>query len=225
MSLSVVAPHLEVKAPWVLFNVYGSDVPMPKGEWRKTGWVYDSIYAVASDEVLSTSEKVVSYTFPEKEWNTKKFPSNALNQSIMGVDVLFEEPNRFDGANAQIRLNWVRIKVDYEMPQTSLQFGSKMWDELNPYEVNINHTYRIPVDYKNKSKASAGHNQVVYIDLPAGVTLESYEITSDCLRDNHQCFEEIDEFLGKYKWYVDGGIGAENHLDLYVHMDTFGEKV
>lgn len=221
MGLTSLAPHLEVKAPWLIFNVYGSDIPVQDGEWRKTGWIWNGgSYAVASDEILSTSEKVITYTFPENEWNTKKYPSKSLNDSIMGVDILFEEPNRFDGTNAQIRLNWIRIKVDYEMPRTTLQFGSLMWDELNPYEQNINTTFRVPMDYKNLSKASAGHDQVVYIDLPKGITLERYEIT-----DQYSNLEVIDDFKGQYKWNVDGGIGAKNHLDLWVHADTFGEKI
>lgn len=225
MSLKVANPILQVKAPWLIFNVYGSNVPVDDGEWRRTGWVYNGgSYAVASDEVLSTSEKIISYTFPESEWNKKKYPARSLNESIMGVDILWEEPDRFDGTNIAILINWVRIKVDYEMPTTYLRWGSDMWDSKKPYELQLNHRYRIPLLYGNKSKASAGHDQYVDIRLPFGVHLDSYEITTKCPRQDQDCFKVIDEFKGIYRWYVDGGINAENFINLYIYTDTVGFK-
>ena len=220
MNLRVGYPQLEVKAPWVVYNIYGSDRKMPDGEWRKTGWIWGGgSYAVSSDTILSTSEKTVSYHFPASEFNKKGYPARALNDNMMGVDILFEEPSKFDGTNIALYINWVRIKVDYDMPHTTLQWGSKMWDENDPYLLQYEHQYRIPLDYKNKSKASAGHNQIVDIQLPFGITLDSYQIT-----DQYSNLTEIDSYLGKYQWNVDGGIGAENHLDLFVNTDTTGLK-
>lgn len=225
MSLKVANPALEVRAPWLIFNIYGSNVTLNDGGWRKTGWTYGgNLYAVASDEVLSTSEKIISYTLPGEEWKAKKYPARSLNENIMGIDVLWEEPNRFDGTNIAVYINWVRIKVEYELPTTYLRWGSDMWDSDNPYELQLNHRYRIPLLYGNKSRASAGHDQYVDIQLPFGVHLDSYQITTKCPRQDQKCFVEIDEFKGKYRWYVDGGINAENFINLFVYTDTVGYK-
>ena len=222
MSLKVANPVLQVKAPWVIFNVYGSNVPVEDGEWRRTGWVYNGgSYSVASDEILSTSEKTIAYTFPGTEWNKKKYPARSLNENIMGIDVLWEEPSRFDGTNVAVYINWVRIKVEYEMPQTYLRWGSDMWDSNNPYELQLNHRYRIPLLYGNKSKASAGHDQTVDIRLPFGVHMNDndWQVT-----DGHSWLEPIDTYLGKYRWHVDGGINAENFINLFIYTDTSGFK-
>lgn len=223
VSLRVANPALQVEAPYVAFMIYGSNIDIPSDtQWGETGWVYGGgDYAVNLKDSVSTSEKIFSYTIPESELSKKKFPAKSFNENAMGADIHFKQPTRFDGTNIAIYINWVRIKIDYSMPQTYLRWGSDMWDSENPYALKLNHRYRIPLLYGNKSKASAGHDQVVDIQLPFGTHMEDgdWECT-----DGHSWLEPIDPYFGKYRWHVDGGINAENFINMFIYTDTHGFK-
>lgn len=224
ISLRVANPALQVEAPYVAFMIYGSNINIPSDtQWGETGWVYGGgDYAVNLKDTVSTSEKIFSYTIPESELSKKKFPAKSFNERAMGADIHFKQPTKFDGTNIAIYINWVRIKIDYSMPQTYLRWGSDLWDSENPYSLKFNHRYRIPLLYGNKSKASAGHDQFVDIQLPFGVHMEpdDWECT-----DGHSWLEPIDEgYFGKYRWHVDGGINAENFINLFIYTDTRGFK-
>lgn len=212
--------NLKVYAPSVHFMIYGGRKNVSgnaNNERRVTGWDSYGDYAVYSNEVLSTSEKIIRYTIPESELAKRSYPATAFNQNMMGVDIDFEQPLVFNGTHIAIYLNWVRIRVDYEMPETYFRWALYVSDEYNPYTLQLDHTYNIPLLFGNKSKSSAGHIHNIEIQLPFGVHLESYEI-----KDPYSRLEVIDAYYGKYRWVADGGTNAENRIDLKVHTDMTG---
>lgn len=221
MSLKVSSPSLMIEAPWIVFEIYGSNITIPsQTKYGETGWIYGgSDYAVNIKERVSTSEKIFRYTFPESELSKKKFPAREFNQNITGVDIHFKTPFRFTEGNGTIFVNWVRIKVNYEMPYLKFRWGSLMLDPENPYELNLNQVYKLPIMLWNTSKASAGRDRVVDVQIPFGMHVHYYEIL-----DGHSTLEVVDEFEGKYKWHIDCSVGAENVLNLFCKMDTVGFK-
>ena len=205
---------LNVKAPSCWFMVYGGKGTKNVSEAKanKTGW-HNGAYRVYSDEKLSTSEKVFDYAFTGKEWNKMGYPSTALNQSKMGVDIHFDAPLDHKCKSGQVLIKWVRIRVNYDLPDYYIAYTpSANIVSNNPLEMDINERYNVKVGFGNRNVANGG-NQKVYINLPLGTVLDSYS-------PNTANLTQVD--TNKYKWTVDGSGNAVNKVTLGLHSEVGG---
>ena len=207
---------LDVNAPFAWFMVYGGTGKV-KEQTKKnaTGW-YDNQYRVYHPRKLSSVADTFSYTFSGEEWNKMAYPSTALNKTIMGVDLHFREPNSKFKGTKKVYINWVRIKVYYEMPDLYVIYGTEFRDAYNPRTVELNQQYTVPMQFGNRTRSAAGMTEID-IELPPATNLHSYNCTAGT-------FEEVDAYFGKYKWTVNGKGLAKEKLNLKVSHETRGNK-
>lgn len=204
---------MKVNAPSCWFMVYGGtgSKKVTQADGEKTGWNGD-VYRVYQNERLSTSEKIFQYRFKGEEWNKMGYPSTALNKSVMGVDIHFEDPLNRKCEYAHVFVKWVRIRVNYDLPDYYLTYTPSNITSDNPFEMGINEAYNVKAEFGNRNNANGG-NQTVTIDLPLGTVLDSYS-------PNTANLTQIDD--NKYNWIVNGNALAKNNITLNLHSEVGG---
>ena len=55
----------------------------------------------------------------------------------MGVDLHFETPSKMDCTSANVLIKWVRIKVEYDLPDYYLKWTPN-GSQVSPVEVDVN---------------------------------------------------------------------------------------
>ena len=209
---------IKVKAPTATFMIYGGNgnVKQLKRGTQKTGWNFEGNYAVYQDKYISTAERTFEYTIGEADWNGKKYPTDRLNKTIMGIDIDFREPEYMANDSATVYLDWARIRVDYVLPSLSLEWQSDIRDINNPRQFKVNEANKVNLQLINSTKANGG-TQNVDIQLPFGTKLNRYSATKGTL-------QTIDAFHGQYRWVVEGEGLSKSNLELTIESATTGLK-
>lgn len=205
-----------VKFPNAHFMIYGGTGEVKQASSNQTGW-HGSTYKVFAKVNLSTSEIVGTYTLSGEEWNKMAYPTSRLNHTIMGVDLVFNEPTSMSADSVGILIKWVRIKVDYEMPLYALTYDIETSKE-NPYKVSAGNQYCVNVNFANTTNADGGQQEII-LKLPFSSTVISQMIT--------QKNTDVDSTLvqlanGNYRWLCGGGGKASYTLKLCMETASFG---
>lgn len=204
---------LKVVAPTAWFMVYDGAGKVTQQKTKgKTGW-YNNTFRYYQSSNLSTSEKSFFYTLSGAEWNKMKYATSQLNRTVMGVDLHFETPSKMDCTSANVLIKWVRIKVEYDLPDYYLKWTPN-GSQVSPVEVDVNVPYQLKAEFGNRTKANGG-NQNVYIQLPFGTILDSYSPSNAniSIMENNQ-----------YKWVCKGGAEAKNYVTLNLISKFAGLK-
>ena len=169
---------LEVKAPSAWFMVYNQQGKVTQQtKAGKTGW-YNLNYRVYPNKKLTSTATTYAYVFPESEWKKAKYPTNQLNKTVMGVDIHFEEPTKMTKDTQYIAINWIRIKVDYNLEDPYLICSENFSDESEPYPVDVGNQFKLNYEFGNRTCVNAGYKEIP-IQLPLGVSLVDYGKVGD----------------------------------------------
>lgn len=157
---------LNVEAPNVTFMSYQSNI---QDSSTVTGW-HGGAFRVASAEKLSTSWKTISYTMSESD--TKKHPNivKSLNNQKYGLLMAFKDS--INNTTGNIYLQWVRICVNYEMPDTYLMWSGLSEDYNDPTNIEVGDTYQAMVFFGNRSN-STGDVQTLKLEPAFGAEILS----------------------------------------------------
>ena len=212
---------LEVAPPSAWFMVYGQKGTVTQQTKKgTTGW-YNTNYRVYQKGNLSSTMATYSYKFPESEWKKAGYPSNALNKPVMGVDLHFEEPKKMTSDSKNIYINWIRIKVDYELEKPYLTCNSKFVDENSPVVIDVGDDFKLNFEFGNKACVNAGYKEIP-IQLPLGTTLVS-ENRSGTASEFYPA-SSTSQGSGDYIWKVNCSCNAKSKLLLDIQADTIGSK-
>ena len=208
---------LDVLAPMGAFMLYhGKGNVSPQKVNGKTGW-YNKTYRVYPTKKVSSTAQIFSYVLPEEEWLKIKYPPEQLMDTVMGMDFHFQDPISMNGDVKNIFIDWVRIKVDYELPDTYVKFGNAFVDETNPYLVDMGSVFSVPIEFGNRSKAK-GDDVSIPVTLPKGTELVGLDY------DSNSTFTPIDAFNGEYLWKCKCLPKIKVPLTLHLKAQTLGYK-
>ena len=207
---------IKVKAPNAYFMIYKGTGKVTQAKTGKTGW-YDSTYRVYADAYLSTSWKTFTYTMEGKEWNKMKYPSTQLDNNIMGIDLHFNTPKSMSVTSAGVQLRWVRIIVDYEIPNYTLTYLGSSNSGGNPLMVKVGEEYCVKARFRNTTKANGG-TQYINVQLPFGSVLKSFHSKVSAN------LTEYDAFNGVYLLECDGKGLADDTVTFCLQSNSYGLK-
>lgn len=208
---------LKVKAPVAKFMIYKGTGSVTQQKTKgKTGW-YNDTYCVYPSKNVGTSETTVEYTISGTEWNKIKYPTSQLYNTVMGIDLHFQNPTSM-GANAQsIYMKWARIKIYYEKFDPYLIWTPNSIDGDDPSECVVGDTVKVCGEFGNRSHVNGG-TQVLDVQIPFGFELIDYTCDSNCN------FEIVDVYENQGKWTCTGKALAKNKLCLNLRAKSMGLK-
>ena len=166
-----------VKKPIAIFNSFEKGIFKtssiegevdPKGE---TG-TYNGVYRIVPRKNLSKSWSTYTYEMPAENLKSFKDLNGTINSQGFGLQLRFPE----SGGRASVQIVWIRVVIDYEMPNRSVSFeilsGKKYIplsrDETVPTQITSYNHYEVRITTTNNSIAS-GDNEVLTLDLPFGM--------------------------------------------------------
>ena len=191
-------PGIRVAAPTINFRCYNGT---------------NASYFVKSGKFLSHNWFNFTYTIGGDEFRKRAYPINQINSEGMGIDLIFQEPTKMTSTPIGVYLDYVRVKVNYTLPQYYLKVKQDWLDPDNPKEINVNSRFKLDAEFGNKTTKDGGE-QEVYLKLPFGVDLEEYEMNGYCT------FEQVE--VGTYLWTC-RGVGVHT-LSIKARVKTIGLK-
>ena len=188
-----VESGLVVTAPLAHFMVYGGKGSVTSQKnIDKSGWVGNQ-YLVVKNTKLSTTAQTIAYEFPASELKKMKYPNSAWNQAVMGVDFTFPEPTSMKKTDEKIVIDWVRIKVYYELPDYIVQYGEE-YRNGNRKSAEVGKQYTLPIAFLNRNKNTVTKPHDVTIDLPPNTDVVTYtKSDGTTLTQNED---------GTYNWHI-----------------------
>ena len=214
---------LEVAPPSAWFMVYGQKGNVTQQtKTGSTGW-YNNSYRVypSSKTKLSSTATNYTYKFPASEWNKTNYKTNALNMPVFGVDLHFAEPTKMNADSRNIYINWVRVKVDYELEDLYLKCSKSFVDEEAPVVVDIGDSFNLNYEFGNRTCVNAGYSEIP-VELARGVRLENYSLSGSA--SEFYAVDEASALMGKYIWKCKAGCNAKTNLKLKLRTETIGSK-
>lgn len=154
--------NFDVKAPNATFMSYDTTV---KDSKTKTGW-HNGAFRVSTTKKLSSSWD--TYEYPIFEDNVQKYRDliSRLNSQVWGILFHFQDANSI----GNVYIQWVRITVEYELPNPYVTYTTASVDSNNPTSLPINSFKQVMITVGNKSKANLG-TQELDVKLPFGAEI------------------------------------------------------
>lgn len=217
VRMKVDSKKIKVKAPNAYFMIYGNKGSVTQQKTvGKDGW-YGSTFRNYADAYLTTSWKTLTYTMEGKEWNKAKYSSTQLNNNIMGIDLHFNDPESMSVTSAGVQLRWVRIIVDYELPNYTLTYLGSSNSGGNPLMVKVREEYCVKARFRNTTSANGG-TQYINVQLPFGSVLKSFHSKVSAN------LTEYDAFNGVYLLECDGKGLADDTVTFCLQSNSYGLK-
>lgn len=163
-----VGKGITVKAPYVKMMIYGGDGKVSNASSGKTGW-HNGTYCCYPSTVLSTKGNTINYVISGAEWNKRKYPTKQLNQKIMGIDIYPQKPSKMTSRKVPIYLNWVKVKVTYTLPKTTLSYSIPT-SQSEPYSCIVDNEFNLDVIIQ-QNKCDDGTKEVEF-NIPWGTDVD-----------------------------------------------------
>ena len=194
-------------APDGIFIQYQQDIE-DTVKAGQNGW-YDHAYRHYGRKKLSTNYDTVHYTMEEADVQKYKNAVKTVNLSSFGIRLSF--PIRYQAG--EVRIEWIKLVVEYEMPNPVITYDGITVDINNPPVIPIGEEYMCRVIFLNNSN-SAMENQELEVRLPFGAELVRWKIG----------YKSISFDQSQMKWTVGGGANAQSNLVLYFWPMAAGLK-
>ncbi|WP_458456074.1 Ig-like domain-containing protein [Methanobrevibacter sp.] len=204
---------LEVLKPICRFMIYGGKGKVEELHFTKPaigieGWI-GGIYNIVPSTNIPTQTQTVQYTLTGDLWDQRKYPSTALNDPLMGIDLQFREAYKCL-KESPIYINSIYVEVDYTPSETTISFNPSETTYDNPYSVLANKEFQLDISFK-QNVANLGR-RTFDIDIPWGTEIISWSATSGTFNPNTR------------KYTVDLSPNSENVLSLTLNPHGVGIK-
>lgn len=144
---------------------------------KETGW-HNGIFWNRSTRQITKSSTHATYHLLEENFKKGKYTVDELNSTYFGVDLDFND----ECDNVAVYLEWVRVKVEYEVPDLSLTHN-KSSNKSAPTQITTGQLNKVVYTLKNKTRANAG-TQCLKLDVPYGTSLISAIASSGSFNTN-----------------------------------------
>lgn len=140
---------------------------------KETGW-HNGLYLVNPKKQLATTHTNYTYTISGANISKAGFKASHLNSTICGIDLIFDdEPD----LATNVRLEWVRIRVDYDVPTYKITHNGTATTYSNPRALKTGNVNSVTFILEQSTNAYGG-NQCLKLDLPYGVKLNGSVVVS-----------------------------------------------
>lgn len=176
-----VGSGVTTEAPMCIFDVYGDAYASRKDNTKvyySTGW-NNGRYQSNKTTKLSTKWEEYKYTMDESTIKAGKFTYDDWNKTVMGVDLVFKD-GKFNGdksATAKIDLAWVKIVVEYEIPQYGIDYTyyentykSISKNKNSPTKFTASEVVVIEATYNQYTKGKGGTKDLK-VEIPWGTDI------------------------------------------------------
>lgn len=218
---------LNVRVPKAGFYIYHGTKAVNDNLDAIKGWK-DGTYYHSPNEKLSTSWKDVTYTISGYDWNRRGYPTNRLNDAILGIDLMFYDADT-SKASGTVYIDYATITVDYEIPEYQFNVTPQGTSLNNPYNCYTGKEFVLFLQYSNLSHVSGDSDSVIEFDLPSGT-----KINRDVIQtvSNGFNFYGVNNFSTSTnsngtthcRWVVERGASKINRLSIPLVSTTTGEK-
>ena len=200
---------LDVICPSGTYMFYEHDVSATASAPDKTGWYNGAYRYVPTKRKISENYVDVPYTISTS--NLKKYSNlnRMLGMQVFGIVLGFNDAK----TTGQVRIRWVKLTVEYYLPQRVTTFDNVSIDSDSPTEININSLVAINLTSQNISVASENDRTYV-IDLPIGFELAYSESSGNTISFDESTME----------WKVSGKGNTKSKLTMYVTVKASGLK-
>lgn len=180
----------------------------------KDGW-YDHAFRFYGKKKLSNNYDTFHYTMYESDVQQYKNAAKTINLSSFGIRLSFpkEKQGSIGFQDGEVHLEWIRLVVEYQMPNPVISYDGITVDIDNPPIIPINEKYSCRVIFLNNSN-SPMENQELDVRLPFGATLCDYRIG----------YKSVSFNPNTMKWVVGGGANAQSNLVLDFNPQAAGLK-
>lgn len=160
-----VTGKITVAAPQGRFNFYHGSKAVPNNFKNDTGWK-DGYYYQKPNKNLSASWQAIDYVLTGDEFRRRGYPISELRETRMGIDLRWYYPTKIK-ANHDIQIQYISVKVDYELPDQYLTFDT-VTNEDTPYMAKSGEEFKVVARYYNRSNAGCcgDVNRKVKVNLP-----------------------------------------------------------
>ena len=203
---------LDALRPIAVFNSYRKGVF--KSDWNydkdkgKTG-DYGGMYKIVPTKKISSSYSTIYYDFPSNKLSQFEDIHYTFNQMGFGIQLLCQDAN----STGTVHIEWIRVKVEYELPNRVITFEDISVDSENPTPFKIDVERDITITTINNS-ISNENDRDIQIVLPLGLTLVKYKLSG-----KRTSFNSND-----LVWRVNGDSKQKNVLVLTVIPKASGFK-
>lgn len=174
---------LDVKAPIGVFNYWDTahrtqNVPSPS----KTGW-YGGAYRYVPSEKISSSYSTVQYKISSKNLGKYENITKQIKSHGFGIQLRCRDAK----STGAVHVEWIRLIVEYEVPNRYIEFQTVSREEDNPTDVLIDNEVSFKIVTGNKSVAPEVNvdgqpiNRTFNVDLPLGFEVVSVVPSGDTL--------------------------------------------
>lgn len=201
---------LDVLAPIGVFDLWQNkgNVTETTKSANKTGW-YKGAYRYVPTTKISGSYSTVTYSISSANLKLMDNKPHSIDAQGFGLQLRWRDAT----STGQVRVEWVRMTVNYVMPQRYLTFDDASVDRDLPTEIGIDNYLKITLTSGNFSQATESDRTYV-IDLPLG-----FEFDSAVTKGGTISFDD-----STMEWGVTGKGKSKSQLELYVIPRASGLK-
>lgn len=206
---------LKMSAPEATFMQFNQNVA-DKVASGKTGW-HDGAFRGVISTKLSSNWQIITYTMSEKDIQYYSNPVGTVNSMTYGLMLSFPSLKQ----TGNVYISWVRMNVEYELPNPYITYNGMVVDENNPPVIPLNENSSIEVVFGNNSKADM-ESQTLNVRLPFGAELNGWATEYSDGSNPYYAFDSFNE--NNMQWAVTGKGHFKNRLTLNVIPRASGFK-
>ena len=208
---------IEIEARFKVSN-NKANVQFPKGllcfygvGWSKhynntkgvdTGW-WNGLYFINPTKTMTTSWYNYKYNLTGADVVKANLKGSDLNSTVAGIDLMFDDSDFSE--SAIVYLQFVRIKVDYDLPNYTLVHSGVPTSESRPVEAVTGHKYTKYFYLSQTKEGLKGGRQCLRLKTPFGVTINSISASAGNIY-------KIDN--NNYNWVVNCNGKVTHRLDI-----------
>ena len=203
---------LDALRPIAVFNSYRKGVF--KSDWSynadkgKTG-DYGGMYKIVPTKKISSSYSTIYYDLPSEKLSQFEDINYTFNQMGFGIQLLCQDST----STGTVHIEWIRVKVEYELPNRIITFENISVDSENPTSFFVEERKDIKITTINNS-ISSEEDRNITISLPFGFELVDYKLGGKRTSFNQS----------EMVWTVNGTSKVKNTLTLTVIPHATGFK-
>ena len=145
----------------------------------KTGWHNGSYWYVDTKKTLSTSWEEYTWSIDEDNIRLGKITPQVVNSNFCGIDFIWDKADfNGDDGNCEVRVQWIRMKVEYDMPYYTLgvfdhTYRSHVTSNALPTTVKADKELKLSYFMHNSTGSKGKDDQLVKIDIPWGTQVKN----------------------------------------------------
>ena len=148
---------------------------------KSTGWHNGAYWYVDTSETLSTEWKEYTWSMGEDDLQIANVTPQIINSNFCGIDFIWDKADfTGDDGKCEVRVQWIRMKVEYDMPHYELGVYDSthkvhVTSEAQPTKTKANKEFKLYYFAHNRTKSRGSSKPKVKIDIPWGTAVKSVD--------------------------------------------------